>query len=122
MKPSPELAALFTPVLAWLDAGGDDMKLDMSYFYRSSEETNGCGTTACLAGAVGIFNPDLNYSGVTEAKTTWTRAAYANNALVENYGMDLEDMERMFLENMIATPSQAAATVRNWIETGEVQW
>lgn len=122
-KPSPELATLFEPVLEWLDAGGDDViGFDMGSFYDDTADHH-CGTTCCISGAVGYFNPDLNMAGIIDHNgDIKNRSFFADEALLLNYGMSQKDMYGLFLTNMDATPSQAAATVRHWIETGDVIW
>lgn len=121
-KPSHELAALFEPVLEWLDAGGDDViGFDMGSFYADTTDHH-CGTTCCIAGAVGYFNPDLNMNGIREVADIKYRAFYADEAMLLNYDMSQQNIDDLFYSNMDATPTQAAATIRHWIETGDVIW
>lgn len=136
-KPSPELAALFAPVLAWLDAGGHDQDKDlgfnMSSFIMTTTDNkaaydfarNPCGTTCCIAGAVGMFN-DLDYTKVFTASTeisSYRRSTFADHALVMNHGMTIWDAEALFYRiSSDIRPAHAAAVVRHWIETGDVDW
>ena len=114
MKPSPELAALFEPVLKWLDQGGDDdLRFDMTHLIDS------CGTSACIVGALGVFNPELNWHDYPH-ETAEQRALYANDLLRDNYGLTPEDEDELFFTHMDLNAAQAAAMVRHWIETGDV--
>lgn len=119
-KPSAELAALFEPVLEWLDKGGDrNYRFNMRGFYHQSR----CGTSCCIAGALGVFNKDLNLEGVSQFNDSeMSRASRAEHALVRNYGMDEDDAFELFFGDLEAGPAQAARVVRHWIETGEVDW
>ena len=132
-KPSAELAAFFAPVLTWLDAGGDERQgLNMFSFINSDNENmNGrlCETTFCIAGAVGAFNAGLSFENVIEVDSDddislRDRAWYAEDALVENHGMSAHDQAALFHEypGDRATPQVAAAVIRHWIETGDVDW
>lgn len=135
-KPSPELAALFEPVLEWLDKGGDEQYgFNMSQFYQGEgmgstknpdHDGNICGTTLCIAGAVGSFNEHMDFSGTQahgQEGAILERALFANDALVANYGMSEEDNYKLFFNTKSDTkPSHAAAVIRHWIETGEVDW
>ena len=103
-KPSPELAALFKPVLEWLDNDCPGHKLDMAHHY--------CG----IAGALGIFNPQLFEADDDERH----RAYHVEDLLVDQHGLNYGDMELLFYGNMSLTPPQAAQMIRTWIRTGEV--
>lgn len=128
VKPTAELAALFDPVLAWLDKGGDDqLAFNMSDMYAidfaSTWDGRDCGTSACIAGALGVFNPDLNYGGILfdgEQEEDYSRAHYADDALVRHYGMTPDDRQGLFYTYMDLSPADAAAMIRYWITTGDV--
>lgn len=123
-KPSPELAALFTPVLKWLDAGGDDQyKFDMRYHFHKTD----CGTSCCIVGALSVFNREKLSSLVAvpgESKKDYLEdfAICTDDALVKHFDMTRQDVEELFYMRMGAKPAEAAETIRRWIETGDVQW
>lgn len=125
-KPSAELAALFAPVLDWLDAGGDDQYgFDMrQHIFLPHEDTDpACGTTCCIAGAMGLFVEGLNWTGIdVDLENRWARATHSEYALARNHGMSKHDMDAMFYNGWGATPAQAAAVIRHWIETGDIEW
>lgn len=120
MKPNAELAKLFEPVLEWLDNGGDEQyKFDMHRHYNKSP----CGTTCCIVGAIGLLNDDLNWGEYApKVIGKHMRAVWAEDALTDNYGMNMSDAYRMFYGNMEATPAKAAKVIRHWIATGDVDW
>ena len=131
MKPSPELAALFEPVLEWLDRGGDEqMGFNMAFHFDEKDATDfagdSCGTSACIVGALSVLNPELEVDISHECPNLYSiafrRAISIPDTLVYKFDMDREDANRLFYINMGATSVEAAATVRHWIETGEVVW
>lgn len=116
-KPSPELAALFDPVLAWLDgsAAEPQPQFDMLHFHHEH-----CGTHCCIVGALALFRPDLVND---TADTLMQHAIWTRQALIEDYGMTEKDSEALFLSwdpDHRHDPAHAAKRVRHWIETGEV--
>ena len=121
MKPSPELAAVFEQILPWLDKGGD-----IQHGFNMSWHYNGCLSTCCIAGAIGLRVTDLNWEGISLwDDDTDCKALQAQDALVRNYGMTSEDMNALFYpdgDKHKITAAQAAKTVRHWIETGAVVW
>lgn len=86
---------------------------------------NPCGTTCCIAGAVVMFN-ELDYTNVLpspQKRTSFQECVHSDDALVVNHGMDLVDAETMFYRTSSdIRPAHAAAVIRHWIETGDVDW
>jgi hypothetical protein len=122
-------AELFTPVLAWLDAGAPEtsknLGFNMEVFcvpFHPDFSGHLCGTVMCIAGATYEFN-NLPKGAI--------------NALGERIGMNKEQIENLFYarchdtepsgtlldwEFNDTTPAQAARAIRSMLETGEVVW
>lgn len=116
IKPSRQLAALFTPVLAWLDAGGDDQ-----YTFNMETYYDPCGSTCCIVGALAAFHPELNPKADEHDLYTW--AMQAEEVLIEDFGMNYHDADALFYNwesDNISNTAHAAKRIRHWIETGEV--
>jgi hypothetical protein len=144
MKPTNPQA--FAPVLAWLDAGAPhgEAKFDMFETLGTLEDTgwnhirevailNGpvvalkelqtCGVVCCIAGALVLFSPD-NERALDSIRKSSTVLPNAE----ELAGMSGADALELFTpcESVddwhSITPAWAAATIRHYIETGEVDW
>lgn len=122
---------MFTPVLAWLDAGAPHVvqgvptkiHFDMSSFNEQSDDPEFCGSACCIAGALDIMN-DL---GVAKA----TRSHYVNCLVIgEMAGITAPQVQDLFfndnypgeIDPQDILPHEAAAAIRSMIETGEVVW
>ncbi len=130
---TPEARAMFEPVLTWLDAGaphtnGVGFNMDQFRALHASDYANkDCGAACCIAGALAQFN-GLNTKDYVEG-------------VGEQLGMSDDDVRRLFYAdngeyaedclhcgNMVGgdlsiiTPTMAAATIRHFLATGEVEW
>ena len=111
---------MFEPVLAWLDAGGDNGQLRFNMNYTLQDD--GCGTVCCIAGALQQFN------GLAVHHNIWFCAEVG-----ELVGMTDTQVQNLFwAENRYRhgshgslseiEPHEAAAAIRSMLETGEVTW
>lgn len=116
---------LFTPVLAWLDAGGRG--LNMAYFQSEDEEDfegHPCGTVMCIAGALTEFNNIETPGPLTLGRSigmTTTQVCGLFFAQSEPGTYMGSAVEHICSFNEI-TPAMAAKAIRSMLETGKVQW
>ena len=128
MSLSPETVRYLRPVLNWLEAGAPHetpagvLTFNMAFFRESDPSQwkipNHCGTVCCIAGATQQFN-----------KIEIPNKLSANNqcyALGKAIGLTDEQTADLFIPEhkplAQITPDEAAATLRRFIETGEIKW
>lgn len=125
-------------IAEWLEAGAPHqtkagiVRFDLSV----GVQKNACGTACCIAGAVCQFNKpfdtdDLSYAGDFNNGDAEV-AFYGDDEdsvfgrAVELLGISEDDAEALFTPTGVdwyrVTPAEAAATIRHYLETGEVNW
>lgn len=133
MKPSKKTVKYFEPVLEWLDNGGKHtIAFNMDFFlvdtednsmYQGEQPPSDCGSICCIAGAITHFNKDPIFD------ECFARSSAVDNCYLVGkiIGMEKYEVGQLFLPTDVGGldsihPHQAAKTIRNWIETGEIVW
>ena len=126
---------LFTPVLAWLEAGARHQKgagkgFNMNYFSNETGrdyKDDSCGTAMCIAGAVAQFNdiPTGSIYGSACAEEIGRHIGMTREQINQLFfaragEQECGDMTDCHLRDI--TPKQAARTLRHFIATKEVVW
>lgn len=129
----PETIKYLQPVLEWLEAGAPRAPkkqlagFNMAMFQKQSNPADkSCGSICCIAGAVAQFNKDVAPKWHIENDID---RCYA---VGENIGLTNEQSNKLFFANdgygdlygeMSNIPvGHAAATLRRFMETGEIVW
>lgn len=125
----PETIKYLQPVLKWLEAGAPhNPKAKLAGFDMSSFKAppSGCGSVCCIAGAVAQFNKSV--APKPHVRSSIDRCY----AVGKNIGLtDAQSNKLFFAENeygpvyseLYDIPvGHAAATLRRFMETGEIVW
>lgn len=130
---------MFTPVLAWLDAGAPHTRegvdhqvfFNMDYFLDTREDIGACGTVCCIAGAIDIFN-NLGIDAQEMPKGVNVATAKCEK-IGEIVGMTPQQVNDLFIaennpyledndDRFWISPAEAASAIRSMLATGEVVW
>ena len=116
-------------VAEWLEAKtpmkAGVTKFDMHHWVEKNE----CGTSCCLAGAIVQFdqaakgNPTIIRGNISEIGGDAVNQYYdIGDYAGDLCGLNPLEAQELFRENMDATPTDAAATIRRFLDTGKLYW
>ena len=129
----PEAEARLVEVIQWLDRGAPHethhgqvvwgFNMDVVVAHADEE---GCGAVCCIAGAICQFNDPFQLSDLyDESEADWRGSEGVMARAMGMLGISYELADKLFRpseHNGHITPAVAAATLRHFLDTGDVVW